>query len=867
MTQVRASVVTHYVRAGGLSGKVPALTFRAEAAAAAAEAAGAAAQADAVVADQARVDAEADRASILAALDGYGTEGTLMLPVATRGLLAALLSTAAPVYFDGSTWTYDPTNHWDGRAALAAFNANVIVAEIGADGFAVTKVAGGAAYNGAAVGDVAFAGDYEVWARNPTQGGFDAYVGVVADAGANSGAGVTYGFSIGGGIIYVRRNGLDVTQYSQGVDGINSPFDWTGMVRSGGVTRLYTNSRPSLEGARPSFHTFDGGAIDNAPYEPKASIFQVGARLDMLPIDSSARGTGDAQADPLRVMLVPPASQPNGRTGAWRRADQDIDADKFATAAGDDEAGWAAAFRWLQHKNGGRVVTRRKLFSDWGQQALTGAGGGSGSWLPIHRVRARGVTGNIEIVSLVGTTIRARAGYKHGSFDPVTGAALVPVLPFYEIDKRAFPYTAMLEFEGCSGSIRVRGFKLDGNIQNADVGGQWGDTGWQLPGSGIATIDCTGNLDISEDVESNFHPLDSYLIANRFMLSKSQRFAPVRMSGFKGRGSGRQGVSLVGGRGIVLENFSLTEAAKNGRVRANPASNIDIEPEAGAYADNITLRNGELVDADSNGLIMDSGRTMHVSAEMMRFVGTTGHAAWIGKAGYRSRDSRYVGVVRCLWPDNPDGPVEEGYAAEFFRDEFTDDPAFSPTGVVYGFGPSVAFADEPQVRFRGCKWNMTSPELLYGLLPDANPNAEYHSCLFKCPQPNSQTTGQFYGKTVVIGSLGSQVRGHMIHGRYIVNGVEQYRAETSPDLPSIAADDSYNLDVSMPSAQADDERIYVLRRTGGWGGLKVELGEVVVDASLVGSGNLGTVRFVINNPTDAAIDLPAALLIAKGTRG
>jgi hypothetical protein len=833
----------------------------------AAKSAAEAAEADADRSETAAGTARIDRQAILAAIAAHPSQGTLMIPVGTRGLLAALSDISVPVQFDGSVWEFDGRNHWNGRPDVSAFNANASVAPLGAAGFAVTKVAGGAAYNGAAVSDDAFTGDYELWARNATVGSYDAYVGVVADARAGAGADLAYAFSVGGSIVYVRRYGADIAQYSLPGAGAVSPNSWIGLVRRNGVTQLRVNNTgPSLGTALPAFHTFDNGAADNTSYEARCSILQVGARLDMLPLDIAGAGTGDAQADTLGRMLVRNEANAKGRLGGWARPqDGLVHVEWFMGEGVTDEQAWAAAFRWIEHKNGGTICTSTPLFEGWGEQSLTGIAGMDGSWVPKYPVEMKGVAGDVTIVSRCGTTIKARNGYRYGSFDPVTGQAIAPALPFYEADKRATPFEGMFHFEKCTGAIRIKGFKFDGNVQNAIVGGGWGDTGFQIPGSGIATIDCTGIIEIEAFAENC--PFDSFLISNRFMASKSQDFAPVTLRNFGGEASGRQIVSLIGGRGITLENFSLSKAGKNGKVRSNPASNIDIEPEAGAYSDNITLRNGELVDADSNGLIMASGRTQHVKADMMLFVGTTGHAAWIEKASYRSEDSRYVGTVRCLWADNPDSPVEEGYAAEFLRDEFTDDPAFSPTGVVYNFGPCIAFANDAQVRFNRAKFNMTDTRPGFGELPDSNPNSLYDSCKFKCANTNSQTTGRFIGATEVIGSLGTQVRSRMIEGSYTVNGVPQFRGTLQADLPSLAPGASTQVEVAVPSAQADDERTYSLKRAGGWGGLVAFPGEVITDGA-AGPGTSGTVRFTIMNPPDAAgpVDLPSATLTAIGTR-
>jgi peptidoglycan/LPS O-acetylase OafA/YrhL len=79
-------------------------------------------------------------------------------------------------------------------------------------------------------------------------------------------------------------------------------------------------------------------------------------------------------------------------------------------------------------------------------------------------------------------TLRAADGLKFGSFNPTTGQAYFPPsMPFYG---RNYGTSSIIMINLRDNScVNINNLELDGNSGNFDLGGKYGDTGWQL-GSG-----------------------------------------------------------------------------------------------------------------------------------------------------------------------------------------------------------------------------------------------------------------------------------------------------------------------------------------------------------------------------------------------
>jgi len=74
-------------------------------------------------------------------------------------------------------------------------------------------------------------------------------------------------------------------------------------------------------------------------------------------------------------------------------------------------------------------------------------------------------------------------------------------LPHVAHGEVATPYEGMILIEGCSGSIEVSDVELDGSGDKPQIGGEYGDTGRQIPAVGLVLRNNLGS-----EVVRNIHP-------------------------------------------------------------------------------------------------------------------------------------------------------------------------------------------------------------------------------------------------------------------------------------------------------------------------------------------------------------------------
>ena len=106
-----------------------------------------------------------------------------------------------------------------------------------------------------------------------------------------------------------------------------------------------------------------------------------------------------------------------------------------------------------------------------------------------------------------GAKIKCADGLRFGTFDPKTGEPTNNPMPFYGYNQIASPYRWMIKVENVRADVTISDIELDGSVEKLKIGGQWGDTGRQLPATGIGLFNNIGNERIS-NVYSHHHALD-----------------------------------------------------------------------------------------------------------------------------------------------------------------------------------------------------------------------------------------------------------------------------------------------------------------------------------------------------------------------
>lgn len=195
----------------------------------------------------------------------------------------------------------------------------------------------------------------------------------------------------------------------------------------------------------------------------------------------------------------------------------------------------------------------------------------------------------ILIVRMNGATLKWNDGLKFGTFDPATGEAYNPPLPFYDYSRRAELGRAILaenvEF------FAVHDGKIDGNAAAAVIGGAWGDTGRQCNHYGIMALNCGNTL--FEGVEIRDMLLDGFYYGN-YEGTPTAETRPFTMRNCKTDKTARNGLSTTSNLALI-ENCEFRRAgevviAGGGNLKTAPASCVDVEAEGGIGGINRNMR-------------------------------------------------------------------------------------------------------------------------------------------------------------------------------------------------------------------------------------------------------------------------------------
>jgi hypothetical protein len=312
----------------------------------------------------------------------------------------------------------------------------------------------------------------------------------------------------------------------------------------------------------------------------------------------------------------------------------------------------------------------------------------------------------------------------------------------------------MILAHGCRARIEIRDLELDGNSAGLRVGGKYGDTGWQVPGSGLYLVDNEAE-ELIENVFSHSHPLDGVTISGVPHRRERSRFVRLVC-----RSNGRQGLSLVGGQGYEFMDSEFSHTGR-GTIASAPGAGVDIEAEDKTIRD-VNFTRCKFVDNIGAGMIADSGDSADVRFSDCLFVGTTSWSAWPNKPGFSFSRCTFAGSVVHPYPS-----LKAAAAAKFVDCRFTDDPLLSPTGKLYfggGPGGAVVNADpSDNVRFIRCRF-----ELRHGGVLPWTRRAIYEDCVMKQISTTvAMTKGKFRGRNIIEGPV--DLYGSMIGGSVVLN--------------------------------------------------------------------------------------------------
>lgn len=367
-----------------------------------------------------------------------------------------------------------------------------------------------------------------------------------------------------------------------------------------------------------------------------------------------------------------------------------------------------------------------------------------------------------------GARLRAASGLRFGSFDPVTAEPVRRKMPNFQETDRAWPYVAMILVRSARAPVTIMDLELDGNAPNLLVGGQWGDKGFQVPGSGVALYDNVAEEHIS-NLFSHHHPLDGVLVDGA--RSRTERSSVTHLVCDN---NGRQGLSLVGGSGYEFEDCDFLRTGRS-KIRSAPGAGVDIEAEDHKKIHDIAFIRCKFSDNAGPGLTAEWGDSSRVAFKDCKFVGTTNWAALPNRPGFTFDGCSFAGTV--MQPHSSKVPAE---AARFTRCRFTDNPALSPTGELFVAGKAgdgiVNLGVSDNVMFDECKFDLHHR----GVLPWSW-RAIYKDCrMQQASKTAAMTKGKFLGKNVIVGRV--NLYGSIIVGTLLVNGKRMTNGPVGTDF-------------------------------------------------------------------------------------
>lgn len=467
-----------------------------------------------------------------------------------------------------------------------------------------------------------------------------------------------------------------------------------------------------------------------------------------------------------------------------------------------------------------------------------------------------------------GAKFRVAPGLYFGTFDS-NGNPTTHTLPFSSSQACTTAVDGIISVKNCTAQIVIEDIEIDGNAGALNWGGQWGNTGWQLPADLFFITGNTGGVTLRRLYAHH---------GSRDGLQTLGGTSPGAASGYSDRFdmedcrfeyNTRNNWSMGSGRGYRQKSSGFKHAGKCPGVPSPgysaPAANIDLEAfVSGDQIRDVDFINCEMIDAAGVNFLSDGGDVANVELTDCRLIGTSSWALWWVKPwGRFKRCLIGGGVITNLARVLSDGyGTNPACAAPQFEDcTFTDDPTVSPVGALYtGTVGSGAInngnTDLGLTGFNRCKfrigYNAYGFSTAGGYFTDCTFDNGTLASSFFAPHFRGQTTitdassGMFQFSSPPTGKWGSNIT---------YNGTQMRRGTATYDAPSIANGARATTTVSVPWARFRD-RVKVTLAESVQG---INLGGYVSTAATNLSGG-GIVTVTLDNFTGAAVDLASTTL-------
>ncbi len=241
---------------------------------------------------------------------------------------------------------------------------------------------------------------------------------------------------------------------------------------------------------------------------------------------------------------------------------------------------------------------------------------------------------NVTIRGTKGTIIKYTNNLKFGSFNPENGSVYNHPLPFYD-PKYIAQIGCTFKFTNCSG-IEMNQLELNGNTPNTIIGGRWGDIGYQLWHYGVHV---TNSKKISLK-NANIH---HYALDGVSLSGNGQEVNDYTLINSKFEYNGRQGLSWIGGNGLLAQNCKFNHTGRS-KITSPPSAGVDIEAEGGNEVRNGQFTNCEFNNNKGSGLIANIGPSKDIKFNNCTFYGVTTFSAWVEKPNYTFTQCNFYGA-------------------------------------------------------------------------------------------------------------------------------------------------------------------------------------------------------------------------------
>jgi hypothetical protein len=458
--------------------------------------------------------------------------------------------------------------------------------------------------------------------------------------------------------------------------------------------------------------------------------------------------------------------------------------------------------QYINAQDGGEVFIPEGTYLV-GKQELSGLPAAEGSW------KGQNVFFISECESDVifrgsNAVFRIPDSFRIGTFDPQTG------LPSTTNSIHHKATVGYVFYFSENKKVIVEDITIDGNNKNLEVGGLYGDLGYQCEATGFYFFD--NEEVIGNNLTSNYNGLDGFLVQNITVdnpyttANESAIVKRVTLTNVKAIGNGRDGLSWNGGNHLCVINGKFNETGKtiNASLTAgasgvptalssSPSSGLDIEPEYKTYyllnttthTDvRLECRNGyfencEFVNNAGWGMVASATALGNYSSDChfqnCQFIAALGVCLTPSQPRFTFDNCKMVGTVDGVYGGYYNGIHTPGDAAKFTNCvlEISPESAYNYPNIVGSTLDNAIHAVFDKCDFRS-----------YGetLLPVSN-DTIYINCSFFQEQnvpnlniPNTyysnETQGRFYGETVFKTAGTLNTSGSRIFGRFTLNGTE-----------------------------------------------------------------------------------------------